>query len=129
MDTRTPQTYARALYEITANKRGAALEKAIRHFAALLARERALRRADRIIGAFIHYAKAQEGIAEIHIESAFLLDGATVGRIKKIFGEKAEATTTRNARLLGGVVVRSRDTIFDASAATQLRNLTMKLAS
>ncbi len=128
MNRGTPQTYARVLYEITLGERGAVLEKAIKHFVVLLARERKLRQADRIIDAFVHYAKAQEGIVEITVESAYELADATLNRIKKVFGENVEAETKRNASLLGGVVVRSRDTIFDASLRTQLNNLEMKLA-
>ena len=122
------KAYARALYELTQGKHGVELNKIIERFVAHLSKARMLKQADRIIDECIHYAKAQEGIVEIEIESAYELADSTLNRIKKVFGDNVEAETKHNPSLLGGVVVRSRDTIFDASLATQLNNLEMKLA-
>ncbi len=129
MNKGTPQTYARALYEITVGQRGAELNKIIERFVAHLARARLLKQSDPIINEFVHYAKAREGIVEIEIESARGLAGATINHVKKCFGDNVEATMSIEPALLGGVVVRTQDTIFDASLRTQLNNLKMKLAS
>lgn len=129
MKKNTPQAYARALYDLTQGKTGAALEKVMQNFVAILARDGKLRKANAIIEEFIHYARAQAGIVEIEIKSARELPSATINHIKKSFGEKVEATSVVKENLLGGVVVQSADKIFDASLITQLNNLKTKLAS
>ncbi len=87
--------YARALYELTQGKRGAELEKVLNRFVAHLAKARLLKQADRIIAEFVHYAKAQEGILEIEIQSARELPAATLNHVKKAFGENVEAIVIR----------------------------------
>ena len=129
MNKSSHKAYGRALYELTLDKRAAGLEKAIKNFVAHLAKARMLKQASAIISEFTHYAKAQEGIVEIQIQSARELPAAALNQVKKSFGEKVEATSAVDEKLLGGVIVRSQDKIFDASLATQLNNLKMKLAS
>ena len=66
---------------------------------------------------------------EIEIHSARELAAATLNHVKKAFGENVEAICAMDESLLGGVVVKSQDKIFDASLRTRLNNLKMKLAS
>lgn len=129
MNTGTPQTYGRALYELTRGKRGAELNEIIERFVAHLSKARMLTQADRIINECIRYAKAKEGIVEIEIQSARELPAATINQVKKYFGDKVAAASTVNEALLGGIAVRTQDAIFDASLRAQLNTLEMKLAS
>ncbi len=124
-----PKTYARVLYGLTEGKRGTELNKIIERFAAHLARARLLKQSDLIINEFARYAKTQEGIVEIEIQSARELAAATVNQVKKVFGEKVEANSVMDESLLGGVVVRAKDRILDGSLRTQLNNLKMKLST
>lgn len=129
MKKTSPKAYARALYELTLDKRGAELEKILEQFVAHLASAQILKQADKITAEFIAYAKAQEGIVDIAITSSHELPSATLSHIKKAFGEKVEATAAIDESLLGGVVIKTKDKILDGSLRTQLNNLKMKLAS
>ncbi|MEK7164954.1 MAG: F0F1 ATP synthase subunit delta, partial [Patescibacteria group bacterium] len=93
MNKSSHKAYGRALYELTLDKRAAGLEKAIKNFVAHLAKARMLKQASAIISEFTHYAKAQEGIVEIQIQSARELSAAALSQVKKVFGEKVEATS------------------------------------
>lgn len=126
-----PKAYARALHELTQGKRGAELNKILERFVAHLAKTRMLKQSDRIINEFIHYAKAQEGTAEIEIHSARELTTATINQVKSALGggDKVEAAVSVDSTLLGGVVVRAKDRILDGSLKTQLNLLKIKLSS
>ncbi|MEK7125358.1 MAG: ATP synthase F1 subunit delta [Patescibacteria group bacterium] len=129
MNKSSHKAYGRALYELTLDKRAAGLEKAIKNFVAHLAKARMLKQASAIISEFTHYAKAQEGIVEIQIQSARELPAAALNQVKKTFGEKVEAVSVVDESLLGGVVIKTKDRILDGSLKTQLRNLQVKLSS
>ncbi|OGY92736.1 MAG: hypothetical protein A3H70_00905 [Candidatus Komeilibacteria bacterium RIFCSPLOWO2_02_FULL_48_11] len=131
------KAYAQALYEAAKGLRGQELSSVIERFAALLGRHGLLKQANRIIDEFARHAKAQEGIVEIEVASSRELSVATLSHIKKAFsaqggsasggGQNVEAAVSVEPALLGGVVVRTRDTILDGSLRTQLGRLKMKL--
>lgn len=120
--------YAKALYEVTKDLKGVALKSAIEAFAALLFRHNNVKKTKAIITAFELYAQKQAGEVQIEITTARAVDKGTMDAIKKIFGDKVEATHRLQEDLIGGVIVRSEDTILDASIKTQLRNLQAYLA-
>lgn len=123
MIKQNPKNYARALYEATKGMHGKELSDAINRFVRLLAKSQMLKKAERIIAEFINYAKAAEGIIDIKIASTRALDEKIVSRIKQAFGDKVESTETINPKLLGGIVVKSGNMIFDASLQRQLVRL------
>jgi len=127
MKKRNPIAYARALYEATDGLSGKNLSVVIGRFVALLGQHQMLKSANRIIAEFERLSKERAGIVEIQIIGSRELPAATVSQIKKVFGEKVEATMSVEPALLGGVVVKTRDTILDGSLRTQLVNLKMKL--
>jgi len=131
MKKRQPKIYARAFYEATLGLSGNKLSSVIERFVVLLGRHGLLKQANRIIDEFARYAKAQEGIVEIEVVSSRELSGATLSHIKSALGggNKVEAKEKVSPELLGGVVVRTRDTILDGSLRTQLQNLKVKLTS
>lgn len=115
--------YAKALYEVTKNLSGGDLTTAIENFVSLLARDHKLRQAPSIIQELDRYAKAQDGVVAIEITSASDLDHAVVNKIKKVFGDKVEAETRVDKRIMGGVSIKTEDKILDGSIRTQLQNL------
>ena len=119
--------YVKGLYEATRGLKGAALAGVIKNFVELLTRKQLLKKVDLIIAEFVAYAKRQEGIVGIEVTSARELDDKTINQIKKIFGSKVEAVAQVSAGLLGGLTVRTADTIFDASLKTQLFKLKQAL--
>ena len=119
--------YARSLYQASHGLKGAELAGVIKNFVELLARKQLLKKSEAIIAEFIAYAKQQEGIVDIEVTSARELDDKTINQIKKIFGSKVEAAAKVSAEWLGGLTVRTADTIFDASLKTQLFKLKQAL--
>lgn len=126
---KTNRQFAAALYELTREATAKTLPEILSAFAALLAREHKLRRADGIIKEFEKYSKEQSGAREIEVESAMELSGAIKKEIGALFGGKAEITEKTDPSLLGGVRIKVGDEIFDASLRRQLQRLKLQLAS
>lgn len=121
--------YAQALYEITLNVEGNALDTALKTFVELLVSKHKLKQAYTIIDEFIAYSKKQEGIVELEIISARTLDETTVRKIKEVFGKKVEAIERIDESLISGVQVKMEDKILDGSIKTQLKTLKNSLTT
>lgn len=124
----TISEYARALYEITRDLKGSELKKALESFTHLLYKHSMLKKSGAILNAFESHAKKKEGRISITVTTARDLDDRTLEEIKKSFGTDVEAKTEVDEKLLGGLIVRTDDTILDASLRTQLRALQEHLA-
>ncbi len=127
MAQRTNKEYAIALYQVTQQAPASALDAVLKNFVQVLYKDQKLRHAGAIIAEFEAYAKKQAGVVSIAITSARELDTSTIQIIKKIFGEKVEATEHIDENLIGGFVVREENKIFDASLKTQLTKLKLSL--
>ncbi|MDD2757859.1 MAG: ATP synthase F1 subunit delta [Patescibacteria group bacterium] len=127
MKKNSTKQYAIALWQATRKAKGKDLETVLANFSALLARERVLKKTEAIIAEFIRYAKEQDGVEDLEIISARPLNNKIIGAIKEIFGQKAEATERTDASLIGGVIIRTRDRILDASIKTQLNKLCRRM--
>ena len=123
MSNVNPKIYDGALYEAATGLHGQKLSEALGRFVRLLGRRQSLKRAEQIMSEFVFYAKREAGIREIEIESARPLGQATAKSIKSVFGDKVEATEKVSQDLLGGIVVKTGDTIFDGSLRRQLVRL------
>lgn len=119
--------YAVALYEAVKGLKGEKLRQALKRFVAALAQKHKLKKTEKIIAEFVKYSKKQRGVVEIEIKSARKLHGETIEKIKKIFGKKVEEKESTDADLLGGVVVKTEDKIFDGSIKKQLQKLRQSL--
>lgn len=128
MKKNSAKDYAQALYLSTRGITGADFHAVLHNFVQLLARDQRLKQADAIIAEFVKYAKKQEGIEDVEISSVHKLTGETLAAVKSIFGKKVEATEKVDSGILGGVIIKSADKIFDASLKTQLLKLKQALA-
>ena len=67
------------------------------------------------------------GKARVHVKTAFPLTGELSEGLRKgletMTGKKVEMTTEEDPSLLGGVVVRIGDTLYDGSIRTQMNNM------
>ncbi|OIO20155.1 MAG: ATP synthase F1 subunit delta [Candidatus Magasanikbacteria bacterium CG_4_9_14_0_2_um_filter_41_10] len=123
-----PKQYAKILFELTDGKSGSALERAVEEFVKFLIDQRALSKKEYLMTAFKEYAKLQQGIQKIVITSARELSQKMIDEIAGLFGKKIEVETNINKALIGGVVVRTGDTILDASVRSQLEQLQKELS-
>ncbi len=115
--------YAKALYEVTKDLKGAELKKAVEAFASLLLKHSSLKKAPAIIEAYEKYANKKSGIVTIEVITAREIDKATLETVKKAFGDKVNARLTVQEDLIGGLVVKTEDTILDGSIKKQLQTL------
>ena len=119
--------YAKALYEISKDVPKSHWEEIAKQFLGLLQKDRKLTKVNLIIDEFVKYSKKQEGINEIEIESARVLDKTTINKIKKMFGEKSDVKTIVNPDMIGGVRIKVDDVVYDASLKKQLSRLKTSL--
>lgn len=115
--------YAKALYETTKDLKGAELKKATEAFAGLLLKHSNIKKTSAIVEAFEMYAHKQAGEVTIEVITAREIDKTTLESIKKVFGTKVDAVHRVQEDLIGGVIVKTEDTILDASLKTQLQIL------
>ena len=126
MAKRNNTAYARALYEITKGLSGAKLSEALAAFVQLLARHQRLKQAPAIMAEFERVARAELGLRAVTVTVAHAHD-KIMAAVKKIFGESAEITVQENPEILGGVIVKTGDQIFDGSLKKQLQLLQNQL--
>lgn len=124
----SPKSYGKVLYEVTKNEKGQNLEKVVEQFFLLLAREQMLSKINYIIGEFIEYSKEMSGVKKLAITSARELSGSEIKKISKHFGDKVETEVSVDKSILGGVKIKSKNTVIDASLKNQLNKLKKCLA-
>ena len=112
-----------ALYKATKDISGKDLESVLSQFVRLLVAKHKIKSADKIIAEFEKYAKNQDGIMEIEICSARDLENKVVDEIKKIFGKLTESVQTVNKSIIGGVIIKTEEVIFDGSLRMQIQRL------
>lgn len=118
-----PRQLAKVLYQLTKDAQKDQLDVAIREFLLFVKQEHMMSKMDAIIEEFVAYAKQQEGVVDLEITTAHDVSQEVVKSIEKRFGDKVETTTKKDESLIGGVVVKAGNTIFDASIKTQLQQL------
>ncbi len=64
---------------------------------------------------------------QVSVKTAFPLDGDLTGNLKtniaEMTGKEVEMTVEKDSSLIGGLVVRVGDTLYDGSIKTQLNNI------
>lgn len=96
------------------------MTKAIQKFVLILVRDHKIKQINKIIKEVIKYTKEQEGMVEIEVSSVYQLNDEIVKKIALIFGKKTEVKQKIDKSLLGGMIIKTKDRIFDASLKRQL---------
>jgi F-type H+-transporting ATPase subunit delta len=118
--------YARALYEELRKQSENAAKKTIKRFVADLMERRLAALLPEIIKELPAAIKKTDDIEDVIIESAHELDQTTQNAILQILdknSERIEVTVIRNPKLIGGIRIRGRDTLFDATVKGKLQKL------
>lgn len=124
--------YVAALYAATATVEKKELKPLLANFVALLAKNKNLSLAKKIMEQFLVFSRQQLGVVAATV---WTVDGlGAVGKtqltekIKKEYqAREVEITEEHDASLLGGAVVRIGDQIWDGSLQTSLANLKTNL--
>lgn len=119
----TSQQYAKILYDITFGLKGEKeISKAALSFANLLKRKRATKKMNEIIEAFKDFSNEKSGKYAVAVSSARPLTAS----VKKILQDKFSALIKEelvDEKLVGGVVIKAKSVLFDASVKGQLQRL------
>jgi F-type H+-transporting ATPase subunit delta len=121
--------YARALYEATKGLKGDQLHAILDGFVNLLGRAHKIKQSERVIAEFVKYAKKQEGIVPLDVVAARHLSDKDLIKIGDVFSGQAEVTPMIDEKIIGGVVIKSDEVIFDASVKKQLERLKQAINS
>jgi F-type H+-transporting ATPase subunit delta len=123
MADRYPIHYAKVLAtlmeDVSEQDRPAALDA----FIAFLYKEQSLGDIPYIIDSFEQLMEAKEGKSRISVTSAHTLTSDMQTQIAKIFGVAEIHELVVDPELIGGVVIRQDNTVFDASIATTIQKL------
>jgi len=107
--------------------------KPIRNFIAVIIDHRRIGMLDDIVRVFESELDAQLGFAEVQVSSARTLSPQEQReielRVERMTGKKVRASYVSNPELLGGVVVRVGDTIYDGSVRGQLEKMRQELST
>ena len=107
--------------------------KIVRNFLFVVIDHRRTRSLPEMFQAFQDVVRERQGIAEAEIASPAVLSDDQKKHItkslEKLTGKKVEAKFALDPQLLGGVVVRVGDTIYDGSLHSRLNDLRARLAA
>ncbi len=118
--------YARALYEVIRDKSDSESEQTINKFLSDMKDRGQMALLPEILKEMPDAIKATEGIEDVLIETAYDIDDQTVSAALRALGKnesEVEVTTAKNPELLGGIKVKGRDTVMDASLKGRLNML------
>lgn len=125
----TPEQKRAVLDAIVARE---GISRTVRNFVAVLIDHRRTNFLSAIVKQFELELDARMGFAEAQITSARELSDperrALEAQVGKLTGKKVRARYSRDASLLGGVIVRLGSTIYDGSVAGQLERIREQLA-
>lgn len=126
---KTPKQFAVALYRAAQGKKAGELDRVILNFVKILQRENKLGWKEKILDELARHARWEEGIKELEITSARELSGALIGKIKKKFGEEKKVLTKKKVspEILGGIILKLDDKLWNFSLKKQLQNLKKQL--
>ena len=120
-----------AVIEKIASRMGAS--KIIRNFLLVLADHRRTALISEVIATFHEVIRQRQGMAEAEISTALELSAAQkkemAAALGKLTGKKIETKYALDPALLGGVVVRIGDTIYDGSLRSRLNELRARLSA
>lgn len=119
--------YAEALYELTKDSNESQTKELVAKFSRLLVQNHIEYKVEAIIKAFVKKKAQEEGIYPATIITAHKLDADLKKQIQKTLGSKAVLDEHVDTQILGGIIVKTEDTILDGSIKTQLLKLKQAL--
>ncbi len=122
-----PLQYAKILYELTKDSKEKDLAKEIESFVSLLKKNQSLNKVPYIIKEFELCVQKAEGKEKATVKSARPLSEKLLEEIKKSLDLKGEIIIENDPELIGGVIVKIGNKIFDASIKTQINKLKQQL--
>ncbi|MEK7532538.1 MAG: F0F1 ATP synthase subunit delta [Patescibacteria group bacterium] len=119
---------AQALWQFTHDALPEEIEERVAGFTHYLASNNLLHRGERIAASFSDVALKAEGKERLIIETPYSLSEQVIKDIQHALDlATAEVEVRENPALLGGIIARTKDRVFDASMTSQLHKLAKTL--
>ena len=120
--------YAQALYEATVDKSEEEVKRYVQNFVKILAENKDLKRGDLIGKYFRKTWNREHGITVVDMTTAKEADEETVKVISdysaKLFNNDQVVIRTKvDQDILGGVIIKNGDTVFDGSLKSKIKSL------
>ncbi|QFU77671.1 F0F1 ATP synthase subunit delta [Halioglobus maricola] len=119
----TDAQQANTLNEVCGDATGAE----VKNFVSILSDNKRLSLLPEISAQFELFKANLEKSVDVEVVSAFDLDDATAGKLADVLGKKLErevkVSTSTDAELLGGVLIRAGDLVIDGSVRGRLNKL------
>lgn len=127
----TVKQYAESLYQATKDLGGKDLKAALENFVKLLAANRDLKQADKIVNKFKLIYNDNEKIEEAEVISRQKFSENIYLKIEKMLAKDLNKKITLikkvDNNLLGGFIIKYQDVILDGSLNSRIKNLTHHL--
>lgn len=125
--------YALAFLAAIENKSKAEINKVMKDFVILLAKNNVLGQTDKILQEIVKILDERAGIISAQVTSARVLSSEMkkniIEKIKDLTDKKEVVLETNiDIRLIGGLVMRYQDKVWDSSLKTKINNLRSKIA-
>ena len=114
---------AKDLYQALKDVKEKEQSQVLKNFAELLRKLRKTSQVDRIMEEYAVYEKEQNGEITLEVTTAYGLESEMKKLLQKKFGEKINLTEKVDQEILGGIIIKSKNTIYDASVRGALHQL------
>ena len=125
----TDEQQAATLNEVCGDATG----EAVKNFVRILSTNKRLSLLPQIAAQFELFKANLERSVDVEVISAFDLDDATTTKLADVLGKKLErevvVSTSTDADLLGGVLIRAGDLVIDGSVRVRLNKLAVAMNS
>jgi len=120
--------YAQALYEATIDRSEAEVKVYVKNFVKILAENKDLKRGELIGKYFSKVWNREQGVTVVDVTTAQDLDAEALvllnGYIVKLLkADKIDIRQKIDKNILGGVIIRHGDAVYDGSLKTKIKNL------
>jgi F-type H+-transporting ATPase subunit delta len=128
----SPKKYAQTLYELVEGKNEKEIKETLEKFVNFLIENQDTTKADKIIEQFEQIWNKKNQIVEAKATTSVEVDKQTLEAIEKYIknlsqAEKVNLKYDINKEILGGVVIRYKDKLIDASLRTQIKQFKSQL--
>ncbi len=114
---------ATALGEVKEKERS----QVLKNFVEILYKMRKLSQADQIIEEYIAYEREQNGEVALEVTTVNKLTAEMKKMLEKDFGKDIAVTEKLDESILGGIIIKTNNTIYDASIKAGIEQLKQTL--
>ncbi len=115
--------YAKILFQTVSSTQKQDIPLVVNNFSEFVKKNQMMKKMPAILKSFVELVKKQEGEKHVSVISAFPLQNSIKKTINDMFGGKADIAVSEDKSLIGGMILKTENTIFDASIKTQLQKM------